>query len=420
MERAKTPNTHVRRWNDMPEIARRKERIHPAAFVVGILMAVAIGRLPELFPQLAFLHLGKVSIVASLVAIIWSKERTNRILDSKIGLLVVLFSVLAVISVAYSIWGSGSLAFVTRDLPRFLSIFLFVYLTSVNLATIRFYAYALSAILVIMVILTLTSQSGARTSISSSYDPNDMALVLLTMSALVICTFQSEKKKVRSVMLALGIAGFTTVLMTGSRGGFLGLSGVAIYLMLSLSKSTSGKLYRIPGPKVLIGAVVVVVILAVAAPQESWERIQTVFEPETDYNTTAERGRIAIWERGMSTFLHRPWGVGVGAYTASDQLYMTAHNSFLQVAVELGILGFWIYVLFYVKIWRVTGQILRNIKGEREPAFKARLARGLRAALIGHTIPGFFLSFGYSRLFFVLLAMAAALELVSDKEIRAE
>lgn len=411
----------AKRFNTSPS---NSSAIPAAAYVIAIYMAVAIGRIPELFPQLAALQLGKLSIVISIVALLFSKAESNTASDSKIARLVIMFSLLSVVSVAYSIWGTGSLEFLEKDVLRFFLIFLLIYKTTTNIETIRFYSYVLASILTIMAVIFLMSQSGARTTISSTYDANDVALILLTLSSLVFCSFQSAKSKVRISMQALGILGFATVLMTGSRGGFLGLCGVAAYLMFSLSRPAGDRFYRIPGPKVIVGTVLAAIILASLAPQESWDRIVTVFEIEEDYNTTAERGRLAIWGRGLEVLISRPWGVGGGAYSAADGgsggMYMTAHNSLIQVAVELGIPGIWIYLLLYKASWRTTRQTIASSGGIDESLFLRDLARGLRAAIIAHTITGFFLSFGYSRLFFALLALAAAMEILVQKNGREE
>ena len=90
-----------------------------------------------------------------------------------------------------------------------------------------------------------------------------------------------------------------------------------------------------------MGVVAILLVIVVLTPESSWHRLMTVFELEDDYNMSGRGGRIAIWSRGIEAFLSRPWGYGAGVFQSVDMRaggqYLTAHNSLIQVAVELGI-----------------------------------------------------------------------------------
>ena len=162
---------------------------------------------------------------------------------------------------------------------------------------------------------------------------------------------------------------------------------------------------------------------------------------------TAQReGRLAVWQRGLDTLSERPWGVGVGAYQVAEMAksgYMrAAHNSLLEISVELGVVGGVLYLLLWLRAWRVLGQLMdravapaaarrgrrarappvpvareaEKIEEHHDPATAhvpehwAIHAQHLRASVAGLLGAGFFISQAYSLLAFTLLAVIAGLE----------
>jgi len=410
------------RIRDLKKVAAAQPagRIHPAAIFVALFMCVAVGRLPELFPFLKPLHLGRVTLVAALVSVMLNWKDSSPMFGSLIAKRVIALALIAVLSATYSIWGSRTILFLQNDLLVIVLLFFLVYKTATNQKTFGFYVLVFAAIVAVMSVLALLSSAGGRVSFSQSYDPNDIGLVLLTSSALLfgICTDKAVPQ--RTALLAISLLGFSSVLATQSRGAFLGLCAVAIFFMLATRDVREKGFYRFPGFRVLAIIVVVVGIVLALTPESSWDRILTVFELESDYNTSTERGRVAIWERGMEAFLQSPWGVGGGAYQAADMRaggsYMTAHNSFLQIAVELGVVGLLIYLSIYKQIWSITRRLLladgERVNGSILCPSSGAIALGVRASLIGFSVSGFFLSMAYGRIFFAMLGMVAACELL--------
>jgi O-antigen ligase len=91
--------------------------------------------------------------------------------------------------------------------------------------------------------------------------------------------------------------------------------------------------------------------------------------------------------------------------------YMTAHNSLVQVLVELGLLGLILYMTAYYRAWRGLAAV-RAAHRELPTPEGAKLslyARALGIALAGNFAAGFFLSQGYSGLLWMLIAVCAVL-----------
>lgn len=102
--------------------------------------------------------------------------------------------------------------------------------------------------------------------------------------------------------------------------------------------------------------------------------------------------RLAIWSDGMSYVKHSPiWGNGWGSFP--DMQGMTAHNSFLLVAAELGIIGFFLWTSIIV-VTMIQLSRVPKILGTSNPAM-ARWASATRLALGVYLFTGFFLSRAY-------------------------
>lgn len=393
--------------------------LHPAAWFVALYLAVAVGRLPELFEFLQPIHLGKVTLLLAFVAVILNWQNSNSLTAVKSGRRMILFAALCIVSLSFSIWRSGTLAFITKDLVNIFSVFFLTYKTSVNLTTIRFYFMAFGAILGVMTVMAILAYSTGRMVISDTYDPNDVGLVVLTSSALLYGYSRGKNTKFRTAIISISILGLFVALSTQSRGAFLGIIAVVVYFMISDFQANNGRLYRWPSIQAAGLVACLVVVFLYFLPDSSWDRILTLFELEKDYNTSSETGRLAIWQRGVETFFSRPWGVGAGVYQSADIAvggrYHTAHNSMLQIAVELGLIGLLIFVGFFLELWRIGGRLICASKTLENMSLESAVSFGaaLRGSTIAFLITSFFLSMGYSRIFYTILGLAAAIELVA-------
>lgn len=132
---------------------------------------------------------------------------------------------------------------------------------------------------------------------------------------------------------------------------------------LSLSGTRAALIASIPG--MLLGIVsltqlrlwarIAIFLLLVASlfallPQvqslRSFQRFETTGPEllEGDLN-----GRLALWRDGVSSFTERPFlGVGSNMFRSVNNLGKVAHNSFLSVLVELGLVGFSLFAAILI------------------------------------------------------------------------
>ena len=101
------------------------------------------------------------------------------------------------------------------------------------------------------------------------------------------------------------------LIKTGSRGGFIALIVLAVYVLIA---------YKSIPPVLRIGAVVGgFLVLSVIGSAAYWNMMRSILHPADDYNMTQPTGRKAVWKRGIGYMLQRPvLGVGAGAFPQAE------------------------------------------------------------------------------------------------------
>jgi O-antigen ligase len=177
-------------------------------------------------------------------------------------------------------------------------------------------------------------------------------------------------------------------------------------------------------------------VLVVTASGQYWRQMGTIVS-DTDYNQTAETGRLEIWKRGIGYLLEYPvFGVGANNFPAAEgtlsplayrQQYGVGvrwnapHNSYIQVGAELGFPGLLLFIGLLVAAFGALSAHVRRARARRdgsaggcnEPRLQTDLSQALTASLIGFVVGAFFLSLAYHEMLYTLVALAAGLGKVS-------
>lgn len=171
-------------------------------------------------------------------------------------------------------------------------------------------------------------------------DPNQFAInLLIPFSLAVNALFLSRSKFIKILNLSfVGIILFC-ILITGSRGGLLGIISIILFFVFSKGK----KIY------VLCSLIVPLSFALYYLPEKFFQRItQDTFERGVP-------GRVDIWKIGLVALKHY-WVLGAGlgnfsmAYTQFDPSFpWGSHNIYLCVSVELGIIGFFCMIIAIYK-----------------------------------------------------------------------
>lgn len=149
----------------------------------------------------------------------------------------------------------------------------------------------------------------------------------------------------RLVNLAYLPIAFLGIALSGTRTASI---GAAIGLLYGLAALTRLKLVaRVAVVALLAGALFF--LLPIVQPLPSFQRLGTTGTEVTEGDLN---GRIEQWRQGLQAFTQHPViGVGTNMYRSVNTLDKVAHNSYLSVLVELGLVGF---SLFATVLWIVV------------------------------------------------------------------
>jgi O-antigen ligase len=407
--------------------ATAPERPEPRAHKLWLAayVAVLLGKFADWVPGLAGLPIAKVAILFA-VLFAWRARATlatGVVRSLPIGRVAFAFLALALFSCVYSVYPSLSLSHVYLIVVLMISFGLVLKITQ-TLQDVERLLLAMCLAGVGLTMAALFSFAGGRAAVGENIDPNDLAYGLVTTFPICLALIVTAKRG-RLILRGASLAMIVAILLTGSRGGALGL-GTVILLMTAfpLNFANAGQLkpFRI-GRMVAVLALIAVLGGGIWGhlPSQTRERLATLLDLGNDYNAGGSKSsRSAIWIRNSRAVWSRPIGYGFGTSEYVDGLtggqYRALHNSFVQALVELGVLGLTLFCASYLSSIRQLGRVSalgRHSVPEGDNAKASLYARALRIALAGNVVAGFFLSDAYSELLWTVIAISAALVGVS-------
>jgi len=393
-------------------------------FLLCIIFEVA--RVQELFPPLGYIYFQSIIWLVAIFGVLSNVQ--SRIVLKKLSSspqfrIVFFLFVWAVITIPTAIWPSHSYKIVTSSYWKLILLFVLIiaYSHYKDAVSKMLWAYFVGAIIISIYGLTGLS-TNHRMEIADSYDPNDLALILaIIIPYSIFCMLHySWKYKI------LWISGFMTlmvpVIRSESRGGFLSLIAIMVTSIYYIRK-ISFKQLMFALFIVLIGAITLTSITG----EGYWKRMETIIDPAEDYNVTARSGRIQVWKRGIDIIMENPLcGVGIGNFaTAEGEIHVrqggsgkwsAAHNSFIQIAAELGILGLLAYCAIILYSLRGLKKRINVLTGKGLKEKSVYISSSLVASWVAFLVGGFFLSQAYSNCFYFLAGLSLVTE--HEREIR--
>jgi O-antigen ligase len=234
-------------------------------------------------------------------------------------------------------------------------------------------------------------------------NPNDLAIAMEMILPIALAYALASKGAARLYYLSVTALLFVCVFITYSRTGFLGLLAVGVVLWWKLGR---GKRIR------LAFAILCLSLLTFSVMPESYAtRLATIFNPSEDVTGSAqERKKNLI--RGVEVALTRPLiGVGMGNYHIYSVAETRAHNAFLEVSAELGMLGLLAYLILILKPLHSLRRVEQTLEGaaaarDREAYY---ISIGLQATLVTYLNGAFFSSIQYYWFLYFPVACAIAL-----------
>jgi O-antigen ligase len=172
-------------------------------------------------------------------------------------------------------------------------------------------------------------------------DPNDLGVVMALSVPIAYCFFLETAGRMRWLYVAQLVLAGITILLGASRGAML-----AVVVGLSIVPATAAALTRRELLIVSIAALLMVASALAVVPESAGRRLSTI--PDELMGGGELSGRSSIWAAGAELFRDHPFvGVGAGGYLHSVRSSVVvpnvAHNTFLSIAAELGLIGLAIF-----------------------------------------------------------------------------
>jgi len=244
---------------------------------------------------------------------------------------------------------------------------------------------------------------------SMAFHPDDTGLILGIAMPIAWYLGHSGKhlsKWWRGVNFAYPFIAAGAIVLTGTRGALVSVIPAAIYMIFSFRK------FSLPWRMIVTaGALLLVVLLARLDLSQQISRLATITDSISG-GAGGDRlnGRLDVWGAGWDVFTKNPvLGVGAGAFpiatlpyglpSADNHTGIIAHNTYLSVLSETGLVGF---LLFGGILATVINAVRKCQTGERG---------ALTAALWVWAIGAFNLSFEFrwqTWLLFMLIMVASA------------
>jgi O-antigen ligase len=231
-------------------------------------------------------------------------------------------------------------------------------------------------------------------------NPNELALHLVLMTPLAVTLGLAAKNKLMKIgyfVMAGLFVGANVV--TYSRGGFLGLMAIAIFLIWKLGKKQKLKIYAVS----FVGFILFILLV----PGEYGQRVFSIFDSSLDAVGSSNQ-RTDLLKRSILVSIRNPWGIGIGNFPIVGYQNLGTHNAFTQVSSELGVVSFVAYLIFLISPFRKLGAIERRLAEKADSRWFYYLGIGLQASIIGYLVSGFFAAVAYNWFAYYLIAYAVA------------
>lgn len=305
-------------------------------------------------------------IVVLLVVILVRRERAPSPTPLK-GRFLFFFAALTIaflIGESYDSWTFADDLTVLKDMVMYASLYFIYYHGARDERSVRVLYAA------VMLTLFLISLQGVRQAFDygiASYNPNrritgpfgggavfgaNMAagyfIIMLPMAMATLVMARSRPLLRLASAVCIGLGTFATF-YTYSRQAYFALA--ALFLLIGVRRS----------------AFFAIVLLLLGATFDQWapdtvmqridqtEQVSSGGEEQLDASTES---RFLLWQGGMELFSERPWGIGlnhwkrsIGPHVPAAYKGFDAHNGFVLLTTECGVLGIASFVFLIAGLW---------------------------------------------------------------------
>lgn len=241
---------------------------------------------------------------------------------------------------------------------------------------------------------------------------NEIGLALIMALPFMFAFVQKANVKWLKNMLIVS-AGLIaiSIIFTYSRGAFLGLSVIGLFMFLSSKR------------KVMLVAILVPTLLVGVSflPDKWFGRTETIQTYDKDDSAMQ---RIQAWGVALNIALENPiTGGGFQLYHVPDSIWLSyanflgdwnnraraSHSIYFQVLGQHGFVGLFLFLFLLVGTIFKARWLIRTCREKEELKWIEGYARALQVSLIGYAVSGTFLSLAYFDLFYLYVALSVIL-----------
>ncbi len=234
------------------------------------------------------------------------------------------------------------------------------------------------------------------------------ASVLLCLPVTLVLLWREKSLPVKVFCLVSMVVTLAAITLAASRGGFLGLL-VATAWFVWHSRHRARNL--------LLVALCMGLFLAVS-PLSPVERI---LHPDHS-DTSSVQIHLELWQAGLNIVRDHPLtgiGVGqfksaVGAYSSVKDLSRLAHNTYLEIAAEMGIPGLILFLAVFGFSFRTLTEVRLAARQDRAE-WLSPVATAIQAGLLGFAVAAFFVSAEFLRMFWFMLFLSICMKSLSQE-----
>jgi O-antigen ligase len=245
-------------------------------------------------------------------------------------------------------------------------------------------------------------------------DPNYFTIsALLCLPLAFYLMLRAQWRWERWFCLGCLLVTLLAVTLAASRGGFLGLVAGFLFVVWRSRRRLRNL--------ALIGALLIPLsLLWPASP------LQRLLHP-THSDVEAGDSRLVAWKAGLHMIRDYPvTGVGLGnfkpmmvRYTpAGESVDSVAHNSYIEIAAELGLPILLVFLTMLYFSFRTLGRV-RRAALRSGAVLLGQAALGLQAGLLGYAVAAFFLSAEYQKLFWLVIFLSSCLPALAHSTVGA-
>ena len=245
-------------------------------------------------------------------------------------------------------------------------------------------------------------------------DRNDLALALvMSIPFFRFLNLHAPHKLLRLGALGLMLGASVSVIGSQSRGGFLAIAIVGLWLILT-SRHRAG---------LLAAAIVMSTFTVSFMPDSWWDRMGTVQSYEEDGSAM---GRLHMWRYGIEIADDHPLGIGFRAYKMKDvaAAYLpesiklrASHSIYFEVLGEHGYIGLFLFIFLYAAAF-FSFSHTRKLARQHGLDWAADLSSMMQASIVAYAAGGTFLEVASFDLSFQIVGIAMALSLIVQETLK--